>query len=808
MKQSINRANSAAWILVSLTLIPSAVLGAVRGQVGTYEVELTTRPAVIPSNGPAKLVLKITDRAGKPAAGLDVRSIARMPGMPMGEREQPALEQPGQPGLYVAPANFPMGGAYEIGLKISGPEGVAEGAIKVNTGMDTSPAGGGLALGTILLGAGIALLVGFALYRMYKTNQRVNWRGLTNRSTVTGLLMIAAMAAAAVYAVNNMRRQGAMTPIEAQAMEMNTPAPPGTHTVELASVTRGTVESAVQYTGQAVAFTEVDVQPRVQGWITNMAVYQGDRVTRGQLLARLDTSQIAPQVAEREAMVTERERGVDVARSEYRQALQEADQAHSEVNIRQAALEEARANLDAARREKEDAEAELSAARSMVTDAESMVDAMKADQKYWREELARTRQLLDKGAVSKDEFQKTQSQAETADAKVRQAQAGVSRAESEVRSAQAKVRKSSAMITAAQKKVAQMQAELNVHFAHVRSSRAASEAARKRIAQAEAGVDQARAGVRAVTTTRGYSDIRSPVDGVVTQRIISPGTLVNPGQAILRVAQIEPIRLQANVPTADLERIEVGTQVQIGEKDAARPPVIARVTSVMPAVDASARTGIVEAVVANRDLRFRPGQYISMAISTGRSARSLRIPNRAVMWRSVSSGGEEATESTPYVWIAESAGQGVLTARQLEIKTGMRGREFTEVASGLEEGQSVIVSGAESLRNGETVAAVNPPAQAPAKPSSGATAVQEASVEVSSEGFKPASLELKPGVPARITFKRISEDNCGTEVLIPEYGINKPLPLNQPIVVELTPRAGEFKFTCGMDMLTGRLVVK
>jgi hypothetical protein len=296
---------------------------------------------------------------------------------------------------------------------------------------------------------------------------------------------------------------------------------------------------------------------------------------------------------------------------------------------------------------------------------------------------------------------------------------------------------------------------------------------------------------------------------VVTQRVISPGVLVSPGQVVLRVAQIEPIRLQANVPTADLERIQVGATVEVDEQAGGRAPIFSRVTSITPAIDPAARTGIVEAIVPNRDRRFLPGQYITMEISTGRAERALRVPNRAVHWRADPSGDVVTTDSTPFVWTAESAGQGMFTARQVEIKTGARGSEFTEVTSGLAERQAVIVTGAESLRNGDMVSAVNPPQQVAAvrRHAAGAS-FQEASVEITSAGFNPDQLVLKPGIPARITFTRKSEENCGTEVLMPDYGVNKPLPLNQPVVVELTPRVGQFKFSCGMDMLKGKLVVR
>ena len=46
------------------------------------------------------------------------------------------------------------------------------------------------------------------------------------------------------------------------------------------------------------------------------------------------------------------------------------------------------------------------------------------------------------------------------------------------------------------------------------------------------------------------------------------------------------------------------------------------------------------------------------------------------------------------------------------------------------------------------------------------------------------------------------------EVVIKEYGINRTLPLNEPVTIEFLPRKGEFSFACGMNMLKGKLIVE
>jgi plastocyanin domain-containing protein len=90
-----------------------------------------------------------------------------------------------------------------------------------------------------------------------------------------------------------------------------------------------------------------------------------------------------------------------------------------------------------------------------------------------------------------------------------------------------------------------------------------------------------------------------------------------------------------------------------------------------------------------------------------------------------------------------------------------------------------------------------------------AAKVQTASVALTERGYEPASFKLRRGVPARVTFVRKVSAGCGTEIMLPEYGVRRPLPLDEPVVVEFTPqRSGEFTFSCGMGMLRGTVIVK
>src|SRR5207249_11575428 len=152
-------------------------------------------------------------------------------------------------------------------------------------------------------------------------------------------------------------------------------------------------------------------------------------------------------------------------------------------------------------------------------------------------------------------------------------------------------------------KVESSRAKIAQAQANARALAAAAEAAQHEIAHTQAGVRQAQAQVNTAAVVKGYTEIRSLIDGVVTQRLISPGVLVNPGQAILRVSQIHPIRLQANVAESDLQNIRVGNRVRVRSMKDPKHGVEARVTSIFPAVDPAARTGIIEAIFPNADGR-------------------------------------------------------------------------------------------------------------------------------------------------------------------------------------------------------------
>ena len=72
--------------------------------------------------------------------------------------------------------------------------------------------------------------------------------------------------------------------------------------------------------------------------------------------------------------------------------------------------------------------------------------------------------------------------------------------------------------------------------------------------------------------------------------------------------------------------------------------------------------------------------------------------------------------------------------------------------------------------------------------------------------YEPKSIEVKKGQPVKLAFFRADDKNCGGEVVFPELGIKRELPIGETVLIEFTPQeSGEIAFTCGMNMMRGKI---
>src|SRR3989338_6123442 len=75
-------------------------------------------------------------------------------------------------------------------------------------------------------------------------------------------------------------------------------------------------------------------------------------------------------------------------------------------------------------------------------------------------------------------------------------------------------------------------------------------------------------------------------------------------------------------------------------------------------------------------------------------------------------------------------------------------------------------------------------------------------------GYSPEVISIPKGKTTKINFIRKDPSNCLEEVVLPDFKIRKYLPFNEKVVIELNPKqTGEFKYSCGMNMFHGKIIV-
>jgi plastocyanin domain-containing protein len=85
--------------------------------------------------------------------------------------------------------------------------------------------------------------------------------------------------------------------------------------------------------------------------------------------------------------------------------------------------------------------------------------------------------------------------------------------------------------------------------------------------------------------------------------------------------------------------------------------------------------------------------------------------------------------------------------------------------------------------------------------------VQEVAITIKG-GYSPDVIVVKQGIPVKLDFYRDETNSCSEKVIFGDFGIARDLPAFRTTSVEFTPdKAGEFVFTCGMNMLRGKVIV-
>lgn len=82
-------------------------------------------------------------------------------------------------------------------------------------------------------------------------------------------------------------------------------------------------------------------------------------------------------------------------------------------------------------------------------------------------------------------------------------------------------------------------------------------------------------------------------------------------------------------------------------------------------------------------------------------------------------------------------------------------------------------------------------------------------IAVTEKGFEPAVVRVPIGKPVTLVVTRKTDKTCATEFVIAEENVKRDLPLGRAVEISFTPKqVGEIRFACGMDMVSGKVIVE
>jgi multidrug efflux pump subunit AcrA (membrane-fusion protein) len=248
-------------------------------------------------------------------------------------------------------------------------------------------------------------------------------------------------------------------------------------------------------------------------------------------------------------------------------------------------------------------------------------------------------------------------------------------------------------------KVAQVQARSQLETArqHLKSLQTVGQSAQLQGAQAQ--VDAAKAHWASSAAQVAYAEVRSPINGVVSDRPLNVGEMASAGSAVFSVVDISRVVARANVPVSAASKIRVNQPAEIAGGDT---KLQGKVTVVSPTVDPNTTTIQIWVEAANPGEQLKLGTTAHISVSTGEIEDAVLVPPAALL--PSDEGGEK-------VMVAGSDS----LAHEQKVEVGIRTAEAAQITNGLKGGEQVIVSGALGLDDKAKIEVSKPAAQGDAK---------------------------------------------------------------------------------------------
>jgi RND family efflux transporter MFP subunit len=207
-----------------------------------------------------------------------------------------------------------------------------------------------------------------------------------------------------------------------------------------------------------------------------------------------------------------------------------------------------------------------------------------------------------------------------------------------------------------------------------------------------ANLAAADANVRRLNQLESFKRIVAPFDGVVTQRNVDVGDLIDAGsgtsRALFALAQSDPLRVYVQLPQAYAQNVSVGKQVVVTQAELPGQQFHGTIANISGAIDVPTRSLQIEVRLPNPDAKLRPGAYVQVAIPAVAHS-DIMVPGNTLLFRA----------EGPRIAVVDN--NGVVHLRKVVIAQDLG--QTLEIESGIEPTDKVIINPSDSIADGDHV---------------------------------------------------------------------------------------------------------
>jgi RND family efflux transporter MFP subunit len=466
-------------------------------------------------------------------------------------------------------------------------------------------------------------------------------------------------------------------------------------TVSVAPVGVQDIVTTYEGVGSVDPPLNVQVSPQVTGIIRYLAVHEGDRISKGQVLVRIDPAQIDAQVRQAQAALDE---------AQWRLVQAQTTRVSNDVSV-DSQLQEQRAAVTSAQSTYNQAtqnyQSQVASAQATLTSQEAAVRSAQANQVNLQSQYKRQTLLYQKGYIAAQDEDTAKTAADAAQASLDAAvgQRDAARQQLAIVTVTGKV-----TIETAAEALKQARAALDFAVANL-SQKPAYE---QNLAALRATVAGAKENLRATVAQRSYTVLTAPLDGYVTGRFMDPGATATPGQPILAVQYFRQIWVTVAVPGDVAQHVAIGRTAEVTFGALGDRTFTGRIIQFNPSANLQSRQFSVRVLLDNADVTIKPGMFAHVVFDTTRLPHLIVVPREAV----------QRDEHGDYVMVAD---EGV--AKRRAVTLGPASVSVIAISRGVRPGETVVTLSTIPLKDGQRVAvSKGQPTAAPATGGYGSTA--------------------------------------------------------------------------------------